>query len=123
MLTNHETSRSHAVTGAKETRHLSLVITQNGEVCKVDVSSALETKLARQSNLNDEVESNAGEVDEWKDSLSNDQELSASSLMNSAKIPRVHVRNVEAVRKVRGLERLARSELVFVTDLNSDPFP
>ena len=102
MLTNHETSRSHAVTGAKETRHLSLVIRQNGEVWKVDVSSVLETKLARQSNLNDEVESKAGDLAELKDSLSNDQELSATSLMNNAKkIPRVHVRNVEAVRKVR----------------------
>ena len=59
MLTNHETTRSHAVTGAKETGHLSLFITQNGEVWKVDVSSVLETKLTRQSNLNDEVESNA----------------------------------------------------------------
>ena len=59
MLTKHETSRSQALTGAKETGHLSLFITQNGEVWKVDVSSVLETKLTRQSNLNDEVESKA----------------------------------------------------------------
>ena len=81
---------------------MSLVITQNGEVWKFDVSSVLETKLARQSNLNDEVESKAGDVAELKDSLSHDQELSASSLVNSAKtIPRAHDRAVEAIRKVR----------------------
>ena len=111
-------------TFSRETGHVSLVITQNGEVCKVDVSSVLETKMTRQSNLNDEVESNAGEVAEWKDSLSNDQELSATSLVNSAKtIPRAHVRDVEAVRKSQGIGAVSKIRTRFRKRFNWRSFP
>ena len=66
-----------------------LVITQNGEVCKVDASSALRPNLRDRVSVNDEVESWAGHLVKLKSSLSNDQEPSATSRTYSAKtVPR-----------------------------------
>ena len=71
--------------------HLLLVITQSGEVCKVSASSLFD-------DLNDEAESKAGDRAELKNSLSNGQELRATSLTCKAKTdPRTHVRDVETV--------------------------